>query len=336
MEGPFFGPLRRLVMPDDESKSLRVRSDSIQGSRGVEAFIEIWGREILRMKMTPLDGHPLDIDLTLQSLPGFAPASGSLSPIRNHHTSALIDNDDLILVAIQSGVGEATQHGRIAMVAAGQAVLTPNGANGSFTGLTTTHVVNFRLSRNLLRPHVADLDALVAHPIPNDDHVLQLLLRYAAMLNDRNELGTAKLRLTIATHMHDLATLLLGNRSGTGLHGPGLRAARLRAIKDNIHEKIGQHGLSIADIARSQKISESYIRQLLADDGTTFTDLVLNERLARAYRMLSDPRKSELFISAIAYEAGFGDLSYFNRTFRRRYGASPSEVRKAAKRDSER
>jgi AraC-like DNA-binding protein len=74
----------------------------------------------------------------------------------------------------------------------------------------------------------------------------------------------------------------------------------------------------------------------LADDGTTFTDLVLDERLARAHRMLSDPKRSELFISAIAYEAGFGDLSYFNRTFRRRYGASPSDVRETAKRDSER
>jgi AraC-like DNA-binding protein len=30
-------------------------------------------------------------------------------------------------------------------------------------------------------------------------------------------------------------------------------------------------------------------------------------------------------------EAGFGDLSYFNRAFRRRYGASPSDVRAPAK-----
>ena len=93
-------------MPDDELKSLRVSSDSIQASSGVEAFLEIWGREILRKKMTPLDGHPLDIDLTLRALPGFVPGSGSLSLMRNQHTSALVDNDDLILVAIQSGVGE--------------------------------------------------------------------------------------------------------------------------------------------------------------------------------------------------------------------------------------
>ena len=48
--------------------------------------------------------------------------------------------------------------------------------------------------------------------------------------------------------------------------------------------------------------------------------------------MLIDPRYADRGISAVAYEAGFGDLSYFNRTFRRRYGATPSDVRAAAAR----
>jgi AraC-like DNA-binding protein len=321
-------------MPNDELRSLRVSTEPFRGSSGVEAFLEIWGREILRMEMTPLDGHPLDIDLLLRSLPGFALASGSLSPMRNHHTSALVDNDDLILVVMQRGTGEVSQHGRVAMVAAGQAVLTSNGAPATFSGLTPTHVVNFRLSRNLLKPHVADLDGLVARPIPDNDRILQLLLGYAKILESPNELATPKLRQTVAMHMHDLAALLLGS-SAAGPHSNGLRAARLRAIKDAILAKIGDHRLSIGDLVQSQKISESYVRQLLAEDGTTFTDFVLGERLARAHRMLIDPRYRTFRISAIAYEAGFGDLSYFNRTFRRRYDASPTDVREAARPDWE-
>ena len=317
-------------MPDNELKTLRVTNESRGGRREVEAFLEIWGREILRMEMTPLENHPLDIDLLLRSLPGFALASGSLSPMRNHHTSALVDNDDLVLVVVQRGVGEVSQHGRVAMVAAGQAVLTSNGAPATFSGLTPTHVVNFRLSRNLLKPHVADLDGLVAKPIPDDDRILQLLMGYAKILNTPDELATPRLRQTVAMHMHDLVALLLGASGGLGPQGQGLRAARCRAIKDDILARVGQHGLAIADIVRSQKISESYIRQLLAEDGTTFTDFVLEERLTRAHRMLTDPRYDTVLISAIAYEAGFGDLSYFNRAFRRRFDASPSMVRRTA------
>jgi AraC-like DNA-binding protein len=47
--------------------------------------------------------------------------------------------------------------------------------------------------------------------------------------------------------------------------------------------------------------------------------------------MLSDWRRNEIGIASIAYDAGFGDLSYFNRAFKRCYGATPSEVREAIK-----
>jgi AraC-like DNA-binding protein len=46
--------------------------------------------------------------------------------------------------------------------------------------------------------------------------------------------------------------------------------------------------------------------------------------------MLTDSRFAGRSISALAFDTGFGDLSYFNREFRHRYHATPSEVRRAA------
>jgi AraC-like DNA-binding protein len=43
--------------------------------------------------------------------------------------------------------------------------------------------------------------------------------------------------------------------------------------------------------------------------------------------MLADPRHAGWTVSAIALEAGFGDVSYFNRRFRRRFGAPPTHFR---------
>jgi AraC-like DNA-binding protein len=317
-------------MTDDEMKTLRVSTEAFHNDGGLDAFRETFGREILGIEIDPIEGHPLAIDLTLRSLPGFAMASGTLSPMRNRHTPALLDNDDVVLVVMQSGVGEVSQYGRVAMVNEGEAVLTANGAEATFAGLTSTRVINLRLSRSLLAPHVADIDALIARPIPKDNRVLKLMVGYATMLNDQEELATVELRRVVATHMHSLAALLLGGDGGLGLHERGLRAARLRSIKEHIRERLGHHDLTLADVARNQQISESYIRQLLAENGTTFTDLVLAGRLTRAHHMLVDLRFSDRSISAVAYEAGFGDLSYFNRTFRRRYGATPSDVRHGA------
>ena len=50
----------------------------------------------------------------------------------------------------------------------------------------------------------------------------------------------------------------------------------------------------------------------------TCSQYVLDQRLALAYRRLRDPRLAGRTVSSIAHDAGFGDLSYFNRTFRRR------------------
>jgi AraC-like DNA-binding protein len=321
-------------MADDEMKMLRVTTEAFHGDGGIEAFREIFGREILGIEIDPLDGHPLNIDLTLRSLPGFAMASGSLSPMRNRHTLSLVDNDDVVLVVMQSGTGEVSQYGRVATVNEGEAVLTANGAEATFTGLTATRVINFRFSRSLLTPHIADLDVLVARPIARNNRVLELMVGYAGVLNDQKELVTAELRHMVATHMHGLAVLLLGGDSAPQPEH-GLRAARLHAIKDTILERIGHHALTLAEVARSQQISESYIRQLLAEDGTNFTDFARVARLTRAHRMLIDPRYANRSISSLAFEAGFGDLSYFNRSFRRRYGATPSEVREAARREKD-
>ncbi len=68
--------------------------------------------------------------------------------------------------------------------------------------------------------------------------------------------------------------------------------------------------------------------------GTSFSSFVLAQRLARAWRMLAGSRHAEQTISAIAYACGFGDLSYFNRAFRRAFGATPSDIR-AARGDSD-
>jgi methylphosphotriester-DNA--protein-cysteine methyltransferase len=62
----------------------------------------------------------------------------------------------------------------------------------------------------------------------------------------------------------------------------------------------------------------------------TIGQYVLDQRLALACRRLRDTRLAGRTISSIAHDAGFGDLSYFNRTFRRRYGVTPSGARAPA------
>jgi len=61
--------------------------------------------------------------------------------------------------------------------------------------------------------------------------------------------------------------------------------------------------------------------------GQTFGSWLLETRLEACAKGLSDPHQHSCSISEIAYNCGFNDLSYFNKTFRDRYGMSPGHYR---------
>lgn len=73
-----------------------------------------------------------------------------------------------------------------------------------------------------------------------------------------------------------------------------------------------------------------YVQMLFESEGATFTAFVLAQRLAVAHRFLANPRLARRTIASIALGCGFGDVSYFNRSFRAAYGQSPSDVRRRA------
>ncbi|AKU92471.1 L-rhamnose operon transcriptional activator RhaR [Vulgatibacter incomptus] len=65
--------------------------------------------------------------------------------------------------------------------------------------------------------------------------------------------------------------------------------------------------------------------------GVTPHQYVVRSRLRRAARLLVDDEKKP--ITEIAFDAGFGDLSNFIRTFRRAAGISPGDFRREARND---
>jgi AraC-like DNA-binding protein len=165
---------------------------------------------------------------------------------------------------------------------------------------------------------------------PNSQ-ALRLLLSYMQSLDGEREIAGAELSSAVTAHVHELAALVF-NADGADSRpdAQGVRAGRLAAMKEEILQRIEQSSLSVGEVARTQQISERYIRELFASEGTTFTDFVRQARLARAHRMLTDPSQLHRPIHLIAYESGFGDLSYFNRAFRQRCGMTPSDARNLA------
>jgi AraC-like DNA-binding protein len=132
-----------------------------------------------------------------------------------------------------------------------------------------------------------------------------------------------------AAHLQDIALMTLGamgDRRVTDRGAP--RTSRLAALKNDIQAHLGHADLSAELVSARHGISSRYMRALFAREGSSFRDYLLECRLLHVYRQLCDPSMSQVSIASLAYDAGFGDLSYFNRVFRRRFGMTPSAARR--------
>lgn len=99
-----------------------------------------------------------------------------------------------------------------------------------------------------------------------------------------------------------------------------------RWIEDRASEPIG-----LESAAREAGLSPFHFLRLFSGVlGVTPHQYLVRTRLRNAARLLADDDRS---ITDVAFDAGFGDLSNFVRTFHRAAGVSPRGFRKASKGD---
>lgn len=83
--------------------------------------------------------------------------------------------------------------------------------------------------------------------------------------------------------------------------------------------------VSLADLAREVSMTEaSFSRFIKQRTGLTFVESLNNIRLGHASRLLID---TTMNIAEISFKCGFNNLSYFNRTFKRKYQTTPKAFR---------
>jgi AraC-like DNA-binding protein len=193
-------------------------------------------------------------------------------------------------------------------------------------------LIGVRVPRRAVRGGIAGPGQPPLRIVPAETAALQLLTRYLRSVLGGPVPSSAQLTDALVTHLAELIelSLLAPGHGGLPARDPGVRAARLSAIKADIDRHLTDGSLTAAALAARHGITVRYLHKLFEDDAMTYSQYVLDQRLALAYRRLRHPRFAGRTVSAIAHDTGFGDLSYFNRTFRRRYSVTPSDARRGA------
>jgi AraC-like DNA-binding protein len=313
------GPVQN---PRAPHRLIRIRTEDWPERDRLEMFRELHGRG--RIRVEPQPDAPLRIDAVLMKVPGLGIIHGRRSALR----SEFADGSDRLMLNL-GGAAVARQFGREIVLERGDAIALSGSERGSLTTVQSGRIVTLEFPDGALVRLLADARRGCARRIPSHSLPLRLLRGYvsAAQANTHEVAGEGLPPLAIA-HIYDLAAMAIGAGRGAEeiANGRGVRAGRLQAIKDDLLARL-EHEVSIAEVAARHGVSARYVGMLFESGGTTIMEFVREERLKRARSMLLSPRFAGRRIAEIAYAIGFNDVSYFNRTFRRRFGQSPSEVR---------
>jgi AraC-like DNA-binding protein len=109
-----------------------------------------------------------------------------------------------------------------------------------------------------------------------------------------------------------------------------LERTLLFRIRHYIRANLADSTLTPERIARAHNISVRHLYQVWSATQFTLSQWIIQQRLALARELLSDPQTRNATIAAIARRSGFRDPTHFTRRFRDAYGVTPREWRRAA------
>jgi AraC-like DNA-binding protein len=296
---------------------------------------ELHDRGLLGFRFTPHGEGLPHVDFVNRSMPGLRILTATYAGVRREAVpskSGQQGGDHLYLCLTLAGTSVVSRRAREMVLSDGDAVLmTGEEAGWTLASPRSVTIAGVRLPRSALAPLVPRLDDAVMRRIPRDASGLRLLRKYLKVVADDEALAAPTSQRLITGHFYDLAALALGTECDREAVAESrtVRAVRLAAIKADIVANLHDGDLNATMVATRNRMTVRYLHKLFENEGVTYSEFVLGQRLARAYGILRNPLHSRRGISTIAFEAGFNDLSYFNRAFRRRYNATPSDVRDA-------
>lgn len=191
------------------------------------------------------------------------------------------------------------------------------------------------IPRVLLHQLVPNADVYLLRQLPGSVALFRFLGRYVNDLLSNRLPATPENVEALRDQLVELVAMIVTSGRPNLAHGrPGhLHALRNTWVRDFIGSHSDNPALSLEDVARGLSISSRSVQMALEAQGETFSRILLHVRLEKAKNMLHQSKTQKLRISDIAYQCGFNDVSYFNRTFKVKAGMTPRDFQKQVEMD---
>jgi len=237
------------------------------------------------------------------------------------------DAEHIFLVMQVDGVLGVSHNARNTVLSPGQCILLDSTKEGVLENLDDhSRLLSFHLPRqSFLNERGAAPQ--IGVPLVEGTATSRLLQRQLSqVVNGAGHAGRADLLFDLVHHAfarpgEDLASVALEN---------GARRYEIALELMDLH--LGQDALSLVWLSKKIGVSPRQLQRVFRDHDTSFRDVLRSKRYRFVTEHLDRVQNAHGCIATLAFQAGFQDLSNFNRGFRRRFGITPREYHAKAMR----
>lgn len=296
---------------------------------------EHWREEICRgflnIDIGPCRDGVVDMQAQFARLPlvSIALSAGSSAAIGRTPDTNRDGDNDLALVCGTQGTMAYLYRGEVLEVGRSVICLSETAQPSTAILDECRNFTALKISRSALLSLRPEAEDHLFKPMQIDETLNSMIGRYASLAAESALHLDKRARFLMGQHLIDLVDLALGAhcKKSELAERKGWPAAQLALMKEDIVANASRNRFNIGDLAKRYGLGARQVQRLFECDGATFTEFLLEQRLLLAHKMLRNPTSRRKKISDVAYSAGFADLSYFNRCFKRRFGNTPSEAR---------
>ncbi|MDX5568875.1 helix-turn-helix domain-containing protein [Streptomyces sp. ID05-04B] len=233
-------------------------------------------------------------------------------------------DDFLVNLAVRGSV-TVTQDERDAFLRPGEFTLYDSARPCRITGVERFRLVSLKIPRALFTAHCPSPRDATATVVRGDHGVGALFPPYLHSLTRHAAELAPDVVQQVGINVLELLGAALPKPSASGAALP--RSAQWLRARQFIAEHIADPQLSPAGVADALGVSVRYLQVLFRAEGTSPSRSIMEQRLERAARLLTDPRHAGRTITDIAFGLGFKDTSHFTRAFKNHCGTGPRAYR---------
>jgi len=188
--------------------------------------------------------------------------------------------------------------------------------------------VSLFLPRATLAPKLEVPEAGAIRRVPGESPLVKLAAKTLMNLHEALPHMTVDEANRAIHPVVDLCATAVNGHVESTLARNALESSLGTRARQFIEDELETPELSVEYVQRRFRCSRSHLYRVFPEAGG-INAYIKNRRLRASVRRMSDPKYSKRTISEIAFELGFSSASVFGRAFKRRYGVSPRDARRA-------